>query len=240
MPHQPGSFDWAVGGQTLPCFRSAAVHRRQVAGAIAASGVLYVIASGREGFSTAAGFASNGYGPHSPGGYSLLACLITEVVLTMFFLLIILGCTDERAPKGFAAIPIGLGLSLIQLIPIPVTNTSVNPARAAPVRRCLWEDGRWGSCGCSGLPRLSGPRSQVLSITRCSRRNEVLNSSFCPWGSCPFRCSSFNNYPARPKTMHITAARAIAPGRYLSRPFQLSLKARSLRLPGSQPKRPGE
>jgi aquaporin Z len=102
----------------------------QVAGAIVAAGVLNVIASGREGFTTAAGFASNGYGAHSPGGYSLLACLLTEVILTMFFLLIILGCTDERAPKGFAAIPIGLGLTLIHLISIPVTNTSVNPARS--------------------------------------------------------------------------------------------------------------
>jgi len=89
-----------------------------------------VIASGREGFTTAAGFASNGYGAHSPGGFSLLACLITEVVLTMFFLLIILGATDERAPKGFAPIPSGLGLTLIHLISIPVTNTSVNPARS--------------------------------------------------------------------------------------------------------------
>jgi aquaporin Z len=102
----------------------------QVAGAIAAAGVLYVIASGKEGFSTAAGFASNGYGEHSPGGYSLLACVVSEVVLTMFFLLIILGATDERAPKGFAPIPIGLGLTLIHLISIPVTNTSVNPARS--------------------------------------------------------------------------------------------------------------
>jgi len=102
----------------------------QVAGAIVASGVLYVIASGREGFTTAAGFASNGYGAHSPGGFSLLACAVTEVVLTMFFLLIILGATDERAPKGFAPIPIGLGLTLIHLISIPVTNTSVNPARS--------------------------------------------------------------------------------------------------------------
>src|SRR5271166_1499184 len=98
----------------------------QVAGAIVASGVLYVIASGREGFTTAAGFASNGYGAHSPGGFTLLACAVTEVVLTMFFLLIILGSTDERAPKGFAPIPIGLGLTLIHLISIPVTNTSVN------------------------------------------------------------------------------------------------------------------
>jgi aquaporin Z len=102
----------------------------QVAGATAGSGVLYVIASGREGFSTAAGFASNGYGAHSPGGYSLLACLLAEVVLTMFFLLIILGSTDERAPKGFAPIAIGLSLTLIHLISIPVTNTSVNPARS--------------------------------------------------------------------------------------------------------------
>lgn len=102
----------------------------QVAGAIAAASVLYVIASGKAGFSTAAGFASNGYGEHSPGGYSLVACLVAEVVLTMFFLLIILGATDERAPKGFAPIPIGLGLTLIHLISIPVTNTSVNPARS--------------------------------------------------------------------------------------------------------------
>lgn len=102
----------------------------QVAGAILASGVLYVIASGKPGFSLAAGFASNGYGTHSPGGYSLLACFVAEIVLTAFFLLIILGATDERAPKGFAPIPIGLGLTLIHLIGIPVTNTSVNPARS--------------------------------------------------------------------------------------------------------------
>ena len=102
----------------------------QVAGGIAASGVLYVIASGKDGFTTAAGFASNGYGAHSPGGYSLLACVVSEVLLTMFFLLIILGATDERAPKGFAGIAIGLGLTLIHLISIPVTNTSVNPARS--------------------------------------------------------------------------------------------------------------
>ena len=102
----------------------------QVAGGIAAAGVLYVIASGKPGFSTAAGFATNGYGEHSPGGYSLLACVVSEVVLSMFFLLIILGSTDERAPKGFAPIAIGLGLTLIHLVAIPVTNTSVNPARS--------------------------------------------------------------------------------------------------------------
>lgn len=102
----------------------------QVAGAIAAAGVLYVIASGKPGFNLAAGFASNGYGEHSPGGYSLLACLVCEVVMTFMFLIIILGSTDKLAPAGFAGIPIGLGLTLIHLISIPVTNTSVNPARS--------------------------------------------------------------------------------------------------------------
>ncbi len=97
---------------------------------MAASGVLYLIASGKPGFSLAGGFASNGYGAHSPGGYSLLACFVAEVVLTAFFLLIILGATDERAPKGFAPIAIGLCLTLIHLISIPITNTSVNPARS--------------------------------------------------------------------------------------------------------------
>src|SRR5487761_519223 len=102
----------------------------QVAGGIAASGVLYLIAKGKEGFSLAGGFASNGYGAHSPGHYSLSACFIAEVVLTAFFLLVILGSTDERAPKGFAPIAIGLCLTLIHLISIPITNTSVNPARS--------------------------------------------------------------------------------------------------------------
>lgn len=102
----------------------------QVAGAIAASGVLFVIASGKAGFSLAGGFASNGYGAHSPGGYSLVACLVAEVVLTCFFLIVIMGATDKRAPAGFAPIAIGLCLTLIHLICIPVTNTSVNPARS--------------------------------------------------------------------------------------------------------------
>jgi aquaporin Z len=102
----------------------------QVVGAICGSGVLYLIASGKPGFSLDGGFASNGYGAHSPDGYSLLACFVAEVVLTAFFLLIILGATDHRAPKGFAPIAIGLGLTLIHLISIPVTNTSVNPARS--------------------------------------------------------------------------------------------------------------
>jgi aquaporin Z len=105
----------------------------QVMGAVAAGGVLFVIASGAPGFDVTKGFASNGYGAHSPGGYSLTAALLTEVVMTMFFLLVILGSTDKRAPAGFAPIAIGLALTLIHLISIPVTNTSVNPARSTGV-----------------------------------------------------------------------------------------------------------
>lgn len=105
----------------------------QVLGGIAAGAVLYVIASGAPGFDVSKGFASNGYGTHSPGGYSLIAALVTEVVMTMFFLLVILGATDKRAPAGFAPIAIGLALTLIHLISIPVTNTSVNPARSTGV-----------------------------------------------------------------------------------------------------------
>ncbi|MEL4237345.1 aquaporin Z [Shewanella xiamenensis] len=102
----------------------------QVAGGIVGAGVLYAIASGQEGFSLAAGFASNGFGEHSPGGYSMISVMICEIVMTLFFLLVILGSTDERAPKGFAPIAIGLCLTLIHLISIPVSNTSVNPARS--------------------------------------------------------------------------------------------------------------
>ena len=102
----------------------------QVIGAITAAGVLYLIASGKAGFDLAGGFASNGYAAHSPGGYSLMACFVAEVVLTFFFLMIIMGATDRRAPSGFAPIAIGLGLTLIHLIGIPVTNLSVNPARS--------------------------------------------------------------------------------------------------------------
>jgi aquaporin Z len=102
----------------------------QLVGAVLGAAVLYVIASGTAGFSLAGGFASNGFGEHSPGGYSMLAALVAEVVLTAFFLLVILGSTDKRAPAGFAPIPIGLCLTLIHLISIPVTNTSVNPARS--------------------------------------------------------------------------------------------------------------
>ena len=102
----------------------------QTAGGILGAAVLYVIASGQAGFNLSGGFASNGYDIHSPGGYSLLACIVAEVVLTMMFLIIILGATDSRAPQGFAPIAIGLGLTLIHLIGIPVTNLSVNPARS--------------------------------------------------------------------------------------------------------------
>ena len=105
----------------------------QVLGAIAGAGVLYLIATGKAGFAVSAGFACNGYGAHSIGGYSLTAALITEVVMTMMFLLIIMGATDKRAPQGFAPLAIGLGLTLIHLISIPVTQTSVNPARSTGV-----------------------------------------------------------------------------------------------------------
>jgi len=105
----------------------------QVTGGLAGAGILYVIATGQAGFDVTAGFASNGYAEHSPGGYSLTAALITEIVMTFMFLMIILGATDKRAPGGFAPIAIGLGLTLIHLISIPVTNTSVNPARSTGV-----------------------------------------------------------------------------------------------------------
>src|SRR5580693_4442521 len=119
-----------VAGRRFPVSDVPAYVIAQVAGAIAGAGVLYVIASGKPGFSLAAGFASNGYADHSPGGYSLVACLVAEIVLTFMFLMIILGATDRRAPQGFAPIAIGLGLTLIHLIGIPVTNLSVNPARS--------------------------------------------------------------------------------------------------------------
>src|SRR2546426_3031457 len=102
----------------------------QVLGGITGAGVLYVIASGKAGFTVTGGFAANGYGAHSPGGYTLLACLVAETVLTFMFLMIMLGSTDKRAPKGLAPLAIGFALTLIHLISIPVTNTSVNPARS--------------------------------------------------------------------------------------------------------------
>jgi aquaporin Z len=122
---------WAGGrfeaGKLLPYIAA------QVLGAVIAGGVLYLIASGKAGFDVTAGFASNGYAEHSPGKYSMFAALLTEVVMTMMFLIIIMGSTDKRAPQGFAPLAIGLGLTLIHLISIPVTNTSVNPARSTGV-----------------------------------------------------------------------------------------------------------
>jgi len=117
-------------GKRFPASELPAYIIAQVIGAIVASAVLFEIASGKAGFSLSGGFASNGYADHSPGGYSLTACLVAEIVLTFMFLMVILGSTDKRAPQGFAPIAIGLALTLIHLIGIPVTNTSVNPARS--------------------------------------------------------------------------------------------------------------
>src|SRR5947207_4492227 len=119
-----------VAGKRFPAAELLPYVIAQVLGGILGAGVLYVIASGKAGFDLSGGFASNGYAAHSPGGYSLAACLVSEVVFTFVFLLIILGATDGRAPQGFAPIAIGLGLTLIHLIGIPVTNLSVNPARS--------------------------------------------------------------------------------------------------------------
>jgi aquaporin Z len=117
-------------GKRFPAREVPAYVAAQVVGGAAGAAVLYSIASGAEGFTTASGFAANGFAAHSPGGYSMFAALIAEIVLTLFFLLVILGATDSRAPAGFAPIPIGLALTLIHLIGIPVTNLSVNPARS--------------------------------------------------------------------------------------------------------------
>jgi len=122
---------WAGG--RFPASQLVAYIIAQVLGGILAGGVLYIIASGKAGFDVSRGFAANGYGAHSIGGYSLLAGLVTEIVMTMMFLIIILGATDKRAPQGFAPLAIGLGLTLIHLISIPVTQTSVNPARSTGV-----------------------------------------------------------------------------------------------------------
>ena len=112
----------------------------QLLGAVAGAGILYLVASGKDGF-VAGGFASNGYGEHSPGGYNMMSALIIEIVMTFGFLIIILGATHTKAPKGFAGLAIGLGLTLIHLISIPVTNTSVNPARSTS--QALFADGDW-------------------------------------------------------------------------------------------------
>ena len=143
-------------GRRFPASDLAPYIGAQVAGAIVGAGVLLVIASGQAGFDLTNGFAPNGYGAHSPGGYTMIAGLVAELVLTMLFLIIILGSTDGRAPKGFAPIAIGLGLTLIHLISIPVTNTSVNPARSTGPA-CLWAAGHCSSSGCSRWRRLPAP-----------------------------------------------------------------------------------
>ncbi|WDE98325.1 aquaporin Z [Lentisphaera profundi] len=126
------SIGLCVGGR-FPSKELAPYIISQVLGGILGAGVLYLIASGKAGFELKTGFASNGFGAHSPGGYNLISVVVCEIVMTMMFLIIILGATDERAPKGFAPIAIGLGLTLIHLISIPVSNTSVNPARSTGV-----------------------------------------------------------------------------------------------------------
>ena len=126
------SIGLCVGGR-FPARKLVPYIGAQVLGAVLAGGVLFVIASGQAGFDVAGGFASNGFGEHSPGGYSMSAALVTEIVMTMMFLIVILGATDQRAPQGFAPIAIGLCLTLIHLVSIPVTNTSVNPARSTGV-----------------------------------------------------------------------------------------------------------
>jgi len=122
---------WSAG--RFPANQLAPYIASQILGGVAGAAVLYVIASGNADFNVAAGFASNGFGEHSPGGFSMVAALVCEVVMTAFFLLVILGATDKKAPSGFAPIAIGLALTLIHLISIPVTNTSVNPARSTGV-----------------------------------------------------------------------------------------------------------
>jgi aquaporin Z len=119
-----------VAGKRFPISEAFPYIVAQVVGAIGAAGTLFVIATGKAGFSLSNGFAANGYADHSPDHYSMWACLLAEMVLTAFFLIVIMGATDARAPKGFAPIAIGLGLTLIHLISIPITNTSVNPARS--------------------------------------------------------------------------------------------------------------
>ncbi len=143
----------------------------QVLGAIAGSGILYIIASGKVGFSLAGGFASNGFDTHSPGGYSMMAAFVAETVLTFMFLTVILGSTDRRAPVGFAPIAIGLCLTLIHLVGIPVTNLSVNPARST-VRLFLLEDGRLSNYGCFGSHRLWARFLRLWSTKACLNPNQ--------------------------------------------------------------------
>jgi len=161
----------------------------QLAGAVAGAGALYLIASGKAGFDLQGGFASNGFAEHSPGGYSLTAALVCEFVMTSMFLVIILGATDERAPSGFAPIAIGLGLTLIHLISIPVTNTSVNPARSTGPALFV---GGWAisqlwafwvaplaGAACAGVAYrlISGERSKAAGIEGATSSSRIPKSS---------------------------------------------------------------
>jgi len=141
-----------VAGGRTPASHLGPYIAAQVVGAIVAALVLYLIATGKDGFSLAGGFAANGYGSHSPGGYSLGACLLAELVLTFMFLFVIMGATDGRSPAALAPLAIGLALTLIHLISIPITNTSVNPARSTG-QALFAGGGLWRNCGSSGQPR---------------------------------------------------------------------------------------
>ncbi len=175
------SIGLCVGGrfkqaELVPCIVA------QLVGASAGSAVLWVIASGQAGFSTAGGFAANGYAEHSPGHYSLVASFVSETVLTFFFLMIILGATDKRAPQGFAPIAIGLGLTLIHLIGIPVTNLSVNPARSTGPALCRRLGPAAALAVLGGANRRRGPGRCGLSHygrRGCQDLNEVKCNS---WG----------------------------------------------------------
>jgi aquaporin Z len=194
-PVSGGHFNPAVtvglyAGGRIPASDLAPYIIAQVVGAIAAALVLYVIASGKAGFDLSAGFASNGYAEHSPGGYSLAAAFVAELVLTFMFLLVIMGSTDARAPAAMAPIAIGLCLTLIHLISIPVTNTSVNPARSTGpalfvggwALAQLWLFWPWPSSGCSGWRRSWAARSAALPIARCWRsRRPALGRPCARW-----------------------------------------------------------
>ena len=158
-----------MGGRSLSGSQLLPYIVAQVVGGIVGAGVLYLIASGRADFSLAGGFASNGYGEHSPGGYSLAAALVCEVVMTFMFLIVILGTTHKRAPAGFAGIAIGLALTLIHLISIPVTNTSVNPARSTGHRAVRRRLGASAALAVLGGARSSAPQSRASSTRRCSK-----------------------------------------------------------------------
>ena len=179
-PISGGHFNPAVSvglwaGGRFPAALLAPYVITQTAGALVGAGVLYLIASGKADFSLASGFAANGYGDHSPGGYTMMAGLVIEVVMTFMFLIVILGATHKRAPVGFAGLAIGLTLTLIHLISIPVTNTSVNP-------RCSSGGGPCSSCGCSGSHRCWAQLPLDLSTIRYSRdRLRLLQSPADPW-----------------------------------------------------------